>query len=169
MIGFFARMLPIAFRARRAEGETLVSTLPLRVQLREIDINVHMNQAEYPRVMELGRTDWFLRTGAWRRWRARGINPMVAEQTLTYRRELKPRQRYAIDTRAVGVEGRFLVVESHILVGERVHTRGVAQLLFVGPQGVMKAAEVAELAAEVQTSPLVVHDWTVHDRALPAG
>lgn len=161
MIGFFARMIPIALRARRAESDALVSVLPLRVQLREIDINLHMNQAEYPRVMELGRTDWFLRTGTWRRWRARGINPMVAEQTLTYRRELKPRQRYRIDTRAVGVEGRFLVVESHILVGDRVHTRGVAKLLFVGPDGVLGAEEVDALGEEVRTAALVVEDWRV--------
>jgi acyl-CoA thioesterase FadM len=161
MIGYFVRLLPIAVRARWQQQGQLVSRIDLRVQLGEIDINRHMNQAAYPRVMELGRTDWFIRSRAWRTWRGQGVNPMVAEQTITYRRELKPLARYTIDTRAVGIEGRFLILESHLLVRDRVHTRGVAKLLFVGPDGVLPAEAVEALARDVLDTPLEVEAWRV--------
>ena len=51
------------------------SVLSQHVWLDELDINVHMNNAKYLAVMDLGRTDWIVRTGAWRlmRWaRSRG-------------------------------------------------------------------------------------------------
>ena len=47
-----------------------VSVLRQRVWLDELDINVHMNNAKYLAVMDLGRTDWIVRSGAWR-WMTR--------------------------------------------------------------------------------------------------
>jgi acyl-CoA thioesterase FadM len=161
LIGFFARLVPIALRAKIRQDGSTVSRVSQRVRPGEIDINLHMNQAVYPRVFELGRTHWFIRSGAWKRWRAKGINPMVAEQTLTYRHELKPFTRYTIDTRAVGVDGRFLITEGHIVVGNRVHTKGVARLLFVGPNGVLPADEVEALTGWTWTDRLPVDNWTV--------
>jgi hypothetical protein len=60
MIGYFSRLLPVALKARFRASSSLVSRLPQRVSLRQIDLNRHMNQAQYPMVMELGRTDLLL-------------------------------------------------------------------------------------------------------------
>ncbi|MCA9567784.1 MAG: acyl-CoA thioesterase [Myxococcales bacterium] len=158
MIGYLARLAPVVLRASRAPAGP-VSRIHQRVRLSEIDTNLHMNQAVYARVAELGRADWFVRTGAFRRWRAAGLTPMVADQLLVYRRELKPLARYTLDTRATAVDGRLLTLEGHILVGDRVHTKITARLLFVGPDGVLPGESVADLAAPVLTEPLAVQDW----------
>ena len=161
MLSYVARTVPLVLRARlRADG-ALVSTLPRRVSLRQIDLNRHMNQAQYPAVMEQGRADLLLRCGAWLDWRSQGINPVVAEQNIQYRRELKPLQRYRIDSRVTGTTGRFVVVEHHLLVGQRVHAKGVAHLLFVGPDGVMDGPAVAEAVQPYVTDGLAVQDWAV--------
>ena len=39
------------------------SVLRMRVWLSDIDVNIHMNNARYLAVMDLGRFDLFLRTG----------------------------------------------------------------------------------------------------------
>jgi acyl-CoA thioesterase FadM len=159
MLSYLARTLPVAVRASLAKDGRLVSRIQRRVRLAEVDLNGHMNQAAYAQVLELGRTDWVIRSGAWAALRAERINAVVAEQRIVYRRELGPRQRYAIDTRAVAAEGRLLVFESHLLVGERVHAKAEAKLIFVGPDGVLPAAEVEERCAGFLIEPLAVDNW----------
>jgi len=132
-----------------------------RVGLGDIDLNRHMNQAAYARVCEHARVSWMLRTGALQGWRAIGVNPMVARQTLTYRRELAPFQRFCVETRAVGLEDRLLRLEQVLVVGDRVHARDDLALLFVGPGGVQSAAQVAELCEGLLTGPLPVEGWRV--------
>lgn len=161
MLGYIARSLPLAVRARMGKDGRLVSRVRRRVRLSEIDLNGHMNQAAYAQVLELGRMDWVIRTGAWDELGRREIGAAVAEQRIVYRRELKPRQRYEIDTRAVRVEGRLLVFEAHMIVGERVHAKADAKLIFIGPDGVLSADTVHTLCDGYLVQPLPVEDWRV--------
>ena len=161
MLAYLTRTVPLVLRARFGRDGRLVSRLQRRVKLSQVDFNLHMNQAVYAQVTELSRTDWVLRSGAWDRWRSHDVNPVVAEQTLVYRRELRPLQRYTLDTRAVAVEGRLLRTETWLLVGDRVHAKVVAKLIFVGPAGVLAADEAEGLCEGLTTAPLPVEDWTV--------
>lgn len=138
-----------------------VSRVTRRVGLHEIDTNRHMNQAVYAQVCELGRVDWFVRSGAWHAFSAKGAHPVVAEQRLVYRRELAPFARYVIDTRAIAVAGRLLEVQSLVLVGDRVHTTCDVKLIFIGAGGVLSPDAAANLCAGLLTAPLQVRDWRV--------
>ena len=154
-----ARMLPLIIRASLSREKTLVSRLRRRVHLSEIDFNMHMNQASYATVAEFGRTDWVFRSGLLARlWKSR-CKPVVAEQRLVYRRELKPGQRYLIDTRATGFDGRLLQVDSVLRVDDRVHAVVYAKLITIGPRGVLGADAARELASAFVTDPLRVEDW----------
>ncbi len=161
MISYFSRLLPVALKARFRTSSSLVSRLQQRVSYRQIDLNRHMNQAQYPIVMELGRTDLLLGNGSWAAWQAEGFNAVVAEQLLRYRRELKPLQRYVVDSRIVGVDGRFLVLEHHILVGSAVHATGTVKLIVVGKNGVLDASAVEEMARPWCAEHLTVDNWQV--------
>ena len=152
-------MLPVALRAGVRPNRSRVSVIHRRVTLSEIDTNLHMNQAVYAEVFELGRVDWMVGTGAWMHWRAAGANPMVAQQTITYRRELKPLQRYRIETRAVGTDGRMVRMQGVLAVGGRVHALGEQRLLLVGQGGVLGADEVTELVHERIVPALEIDDW----------
>lgn len=159
MLGYLARSLPLIVRASLPRERRLVSRITRRVKLAEIDINRHMNQASYAQVFELGRVDWFIRSGAWSDFRRRGIGAVVAEQRIVYRRELKPRQRYSIDTRAVRMDGRLLVFESLLVVGDRVHAKAEVKLIFIGSRGVLSADEARALCERYLVPPLAVQDW----------
>jgi acyl-CoA thioesterase FadM len=88
-----------------------VSILRQRVWLDELDINVHMNNAKYLAVMDLGRTDWIVRTGAWRWMRYDKMSPVVGGAMIRYRRSLKLFQPYFLKTRLLGWDDRWLYVE----------------------------------------------------------
>jgi len=122
---------------------------------------MHMNQASYATVAEFGRTDWAFRSGLFTRmWKAR-CKPVVAEQRLVYRRELKPGQRYVIDTRATGFDGRLLNVDSILRVDKQVHAVVYTKLITIGPRGVLSLEDSQELASSFITDPLPIEDWRV--------
>ncbi|HJK94049.1 MAG TPA: thioesterase family protein [Polyangiaceae bacterium LLY-WYZ-15_(1-7)] len=161
MLAYVARMLPVAVRSSRRRDGALVSRLNRRVRLGDVDINGHMNQAAYALVMEEGRMDLVLRSGLFAHFRAEGLRPVVGEQRLVYRRELKPLQRFEMDTRLVRIDGRLVVFESHLLVGERVHTLCEAKLLVLGEDGVLSPEATREACARWITDPLPVQNWHV--------
>lgn len=160
MLQHVTRTLPLLLRAGLGSRE-LVSRVHRRVRVSEIDFNLHMNQAAYAQVAELGRTDWVLRSGLIRAlWRAK-TKPVVAEQRLVYRRELRPGQRYALDTRATGFDGRLLQVDTHLIVGQRVHTAVFTKLISIGPDGVLDRETAQGVLSPFVTAPLQVEDWRV--------
>jgi acyl-CoA thioesterase FadM len=131
------------------------------VRLSESDFNMHMNQASYAQVAEFGRNDWVLRSGLVRAlWRAK-TKPVMAEQHIVYRRELKPGQRYVLDTRATGLDGRLLRVDGHLLVDDQVHAAVYAKLICIGPNGVLSPQAAEELLSPFVTDALAVEDWRV--------
>ncbi len=160
MLQHTARTLPLLLRAGLASRD-LVSRLQRRVRVGECDFNMHMNQAAYAEVAELGRTDWVFRSGLVRTlWRAK-TKPVVAEQRLVYRRELKPGQKYALDTRATGFDGRLLNVDTHLLVGDRVHAVVYTKLISIGPAGVLDPDAARDLLSPFVTDALPVQDWRI--------
>jgi acyl-CoA thioesterase FadM len=161
MLAYLARSLPLVVRAALPRDRGLVSRITRRVKLAEIDLNGHMNQASYAQVFELGRVDWFIGSGAWSAFRRQKVGAVVAEQRIVYRRELKPGQRYSIDTRAVRMEGRLLVFESLLLVGERVHAKAEVKLIFIARGGVLSAEDASSLCERYLVEPLAVEDWRV--------
>lgn len=150
-----------AWLGRDREATARISTLERRVKLRQVDVNRHMNQASYAEEFEWGRLDLLIRSRAWESWRRHGVNVVVADQHIVYRRELAPWARFRTDTRAVRVDGRLLCFEGHLLVGDRVHARGEARLLFVGRGGVLPPEQVPPLVERFLVPPLPVTDWTV--------
>jgi len=167
MLQHVARALPILVRAGLAR-RSLVSCIDLRVGLTQTDLNRHMNQASYAEVGERGRTDWILRSGLARQLLQVRVKPVVAEQRIVYRRELKPGQRFKLDTRATGIDGRLIDVDGHLIVGDRVHAVVYAKLISIGPDGVLDADAAHALLSPFVTDALEVEDWRVVDGARQA-
>ncbi len=162
MFRTYARMAPQVLRALLQRSDGLrVSRVRSRVYLDQVDFFGHMNQARYAEQFEVGRTDLVIRSGAWKAWRDDGVYPVVARQEITYRRELKPLQRFVMDSRAVGYEGRLLHIRGLMLVGDRVHARNDAFMIFIGPDGVLGEDEVRIHGDRLVTEPLAVDDWRV--------
>jgi len=161
MVLWLIRQVVVALRARLFVRRGMVHRSSRRVGLGDLDINWHMNQRIYAGVAEMHRLEWFVASELWRHWVEQGIKPLVAEQNITYRRELKLLTRYEVDTRPVRIDGRLLVVDHWFVVGDRVHTHIEIKMLFVGRDGVLSADEVKERIGPIVQEPLRVEDWKV--------
>ncbi|MBW2529709.1 MAG: acyl-CoA thioesterase [Deltaproteobacteria bacterium] len=157
----------IATTALRALGRprNLVSRLPHHVHLSYVDLNRHMNYASYLEVMELGRWHWGLVSGALRALLGTKLWPVVVKVDIEYRRELKPLQRFVVDTRLVGFEKRMMCFEQHVIVGDRVHAKAHVYALALRGGKVVDAKAVEEAGAAYVAEPLEVVGQRVVQRA----
>ena len=106
-----------------------ISRISMRVHWVDCDLNRHMTNSRYLGMMDVGRWDLSVRSGLWRMFRD-GLRPTVVEVALRFRRELRPGQRFTLDTRVTGFRGKAMLIEQTFLVGREVHARAeVANLL----------------------------------------
>ena len=136
-----------------------VSILPQRVWLDELDINVHMNNAKYLAVMDLGRTDWIVRTNARRLMTHEKMSPVVGGALVRYRRSLKLFQRYELKTRLLGWDERWLYIEQIMECRQGIACIAVQRTTFT-KNGKMVPPQ--ELAAKLghDAGQMPAPDWT---------
>ncbi|MDO5677719.1 MAG: acyl-CoA thioesterase [Propionibacteriaceae bacterium] len=135
------------FRPRAGLWQT--SRTPFRVMPTDLDVLGHMNNGKFLTLMDLGRLDLMLRTGMWQKLTKQGWYPVVAGQSITYRRSLNPFQKFDLYTRLVGYEGPWIYVEQQFCVGETLYAQAVVRARFLRKGGgSVDPAEVAALASE---------------------
>ena len=137
-----------------------VSVLQQRVWPDELDTNMHMNNAKYLAVMDLGRVDWIVRSGAWRLMRHEKMMPVVGGAMVRYRRSLTLFQRYELRTRLLGWDERWLYIEQIMECKDGGMACLAVQRTTFTRKG--KLVPTAELAARlgVDASAMPAPDWT---------
>ncbi|TBT82868.1 thioesterase [Propioniciclava sinopodophylli] len=147
-MNLYWRLLLLRLRlltARRVGPWDTVRT-PFRVVPTDLDLLLHMNNGKYLTLMDLGRMDLMLRSGMWAKVTERGWYPVVAGQTITYRRSLNPFQRFDLLTRVLGVDDRWIYLDQTFVVGETVHAHAVVRARFLKKGGgSVEHAELEEL------------------------
>lgn len=111
-----ARLLGRQWRREPFHPLTGVSRLGFRVWPHDLDTSVHMNNGRYLSLMDLGRTDWLIRTGLWRGVLRHRWTPILAAAQVRYRRELRPFQPFTIETRLLCWDARQAVMEQRFLI-----------------------------------------------------
>ena len=97
----FRTLLHVLFLARRKPSlghyeiaRTRFITLPT-----DLDINRHMNNGVYFSIMDVARFDMLVRNGVWKMMRDNDWYPVVASETITFRKSLQLRDRIQTQTR----------------------------------------------------------------------
>ncbi|WP_313399168.1 thioesterase family protein [Stenotrophomonas sp.] len=104
-----------------------VSRLQFRVLPNDLDLNMHMTNGRYWTIFDLGRLDLVLRTGLARVAMRSKWAPIAGAGTIQFRRELKPFQRFTLETRMIGWVGGRILMEQRVLIGpeQTVATRAL--------------------------------------------
>ena len=104
-----------------------VSRLQFRVLPNDLDSNLHMTNGRYWNIFDLGRLDLILRMGLGRVALREKWAPIVGAGTIQFRRELKPFQRFTLETRLVGWVGSRGIMEQRVLIGaeQKIATRAL--------------------------------------------
>ncbi|MDN6380314.1 MAG: thioesterase family protein, partial [Brevibacterium aurantiacum] len=98
-------MIRVRFRSRLSMWDT--SHVRFRVNLSDLDVMRHMNNGRYLTLMDLGRMDLMLRSGFWKKVTDQGWYPVIAGQSITYRRSLTLWQKFELSSRVIGHDERW--------------------------------------------------------------
>ena len=164
------------YRPRRpVPGQDLFSpsVTRMRVHLSDLDLYRHVNNGIYLQCMDVARSNYLADLGSFDALNARGWYPVVAAQTIKYRRSLTFRQRFEITTTVLGWDARVVYLEQAFSrrgrdgLPEHV-ARGVVAGRFLGRDGTRVAApDVVELlAGSPVPSPPVPDDVAAWARAV---
>jgi acyl-CoA thioesterase FadM len=144
------------------------SVLSFRVWPNDLDINLHMNNARYLGVMDIGRFDLAIRCGLARLVWRRKLKPVVASAMVRFRRSLAPFERFTLRSRIVGWDEKWIFIEHNIERGGEMYCQAIVKALFLTRSGAVPTRELLDaVGARVPASELP--DWIAHWQAAEAG
>lgn len=147
--------------AKNAFRRDKIDRMESRVPPRHLDLNIHMNYASYLEVMEEGRWRWMAAAGLLPRMFKGEIKMVVGTLDITYRRELKPFQKFLLDTRVIGQHRRAIRFQQTFLVGDKVHAQSQIDILVLKGGSVISAEETEQWVVPYASEPLPITDWIV--------
>ncbi|CCG41464.1 thioesterase family protein [Magnetospirillum molischianum] len=145
-----------------------LSVLRFRVWPHDLDVNVHMNNARYLALMDLGRLDMIIRGKLWRTVLRERWQPVLAGSVVRYRRPLRPFQRFSLTSRLIAWDDRWIYMEHRVETEEGLSCQALMRGAFVGKNGVVPPSKVIEAAGFSGPSPKVpawVESWRDLDTA----
>lgn len=145
------------------------SALAFRVMPADIDINLHMNNARYLAMMDLGRWDFILRSGLWRHVLRDRLQPVIGGAVVRFRRPLRPFHPFVLKTRQVTWDDRWLYLEQTIESDGLLICSAQVRAAFLHEGVAVPPARVAGLAGAGRTPPLPpawVQTWRDFDAGL---
>ena len=122
-----------------------VARTKLRVLPTDLDFLGHMNNGVYLSIADLGRMDLLVRSGVWARFQKLGYYPVVASETITFRKSLQPWQRFDLESRVVGYDAKACYIEQRFVVdGEIFATMFIRGRFLKKGGGVVSIGELSE-------------------------
>jgi acyl-CoA thioesterase FadM len=132
----------------------------LRVWPNDLDFNLHVNNGRYLTLADIGRMDWFVRTGVWQLARREKALPIVGDAIAKFRKDLRLFQTFCIDTRILGWDQRWGFLEHRFIREDRVLGVVAIRGVFKGPSGALEpGALLSKLGTSTESPPLP--DWVV--------
>lgn len=86
-----------------------------RVLPHDLDLNFHVNNGRYLTFADLGRMDWFVRTGCFQAARKEKCIPVIGDATARFIRQLKAFDRFYVETQLLGWNEKWAYIEHKVL------------------------------------------------------
>ena len=164
-MNLYLRLLWTLLRSLRLPPITLGDTLErsLRVLPNDLDINGHMNNGRYMTLVDLMLVEYFVRSGFARVMLRQGWRPMAGGSFITYRKGLKPLQRYRLRFRQEGADKHWNYMRFEFLREDgTLCAAGYMKGAAVGRQGLVPNANsyaTLGLPFEPMDLPQAVRHW----------
>ncbi|MFF9564148.1 acyl-CoA thioesterase [Leifsonia sp. NPDC014704] len=152
-------------------GHWDVARTKFRVLPTDLDILKHMNNGVYLSIADIGRFDLLMRNGVWAIFKKRGWYPVVASETISFRKSLELWQPFVVESRILGFDEKAVYVEQRFTVGGEIYTQAFIRGRFLKRGGGI--VTIDELLEAVGPSPtdVTVPEWLRAwgaDAALPS-
>jgi len=142
----------VSFGAGRLD-HLATTRVRMRVWPTDLDFNLHVNNGRYLALADIGRVHWFLRTGVLQAARRHKAVPIIGDAIAKFRRDLKPFQRFEIETRMLGWDHRWGFLEHRFVREGRVIGVVAIRGVFKGPDGPVHPATLLTALGSNATSP----------------
>lgn len=148
-------------RSRRASplGSTDVGRMTFRVVPTDLDVLGHMNNGVYFSLMDLGRIDLMIRTGAWKRLTALGMYPVMASETMSFRKSLQPWQKFELETRLIGIDDKAVYCEQRFVVDGEIYAQAMTRARFLRKGGGVVSIDDLTAVLEVDAAHFPPPEW----------
>jgi len=143
------------------------STITFRVWPNDLDLNLHMTNSRYFALMDAARYDMVIRAGSWPVWKRNGWYPVVASQSIRFRRSLRPWSRYTIRTRILGWDERSMYMGQRFEEDGHVCAEAVVRAAFLSKGGRVAPADIMAAAGFPPDSPPLPPDVVAWASATP--
>lgn len=122
----------------------------------DLDVLRHVNNGVYLSMLDVARVDLMLRSGAWKVLRRRGFYPVVAAETIRFRRSLQLFQSFEVETSIIGWDEKAFLIEHRFLRGEELVAEAVIRARFLRKRGgTVGTSELLEaLGHRTESKPL---------------
>ena len=143
------------FRSRIAPLDE--SVVRFTVLPHDCDLNIHLNAGRYLSFMDVARMDLIGRTGLLRRMLKRGWRPIMGGCTITYRREIRPFERFRVRSRVAAWDEKWFYIEHIVEKSEDTFcAKATVRSLIRGKGGNIAPQEVLALvgAGDLQSPEL---------------
>ena len=160
-MNLYFRLLLLWLRNRRQAPMDLWGTAktPFRVLPTDLDPLGHMTNSRYLTIMDVGRIDLMMRSGFWTKMKEQGWYPVVAGQTITYRKSLQPGRRFELHTRIIGFDDRWGYLEQTFRAGTTVYAQAYVRTRFLKRSGGSVEHDELEAFAGGFPASLEVPEW----------
>ena len=152
-------------------GHYDVAYTKFRVMPTDLDTLNHMNNGVYLSIADIGRFDLFTRNGVWAIFKEQGWYPVVASETISFRKSLEPWQVFVVESRLLGVDEKAAYMEQRFTVDGEIYTKAFIRARFLKKSGgIVPIDELLEAVGPVPRDSRVP-EWLVEwgaDAALPS-
>lgn len=135
----------------------------IRVYPNDLDIFLHVNNGVYLTYADLGRTDLLLRSNVFHLIRKQGWYPVVAAETIQFKKSLKLGQRFSISTKILGWDERSIYLEQRFEHNNEWVATALIDAIFLSKKGGKVTPEqictLIGLSDQSPPLPEYVHKW----------
>jgi len=125
----------------------------------DLDALLHVNNGVYLTLMDLGRVDLLLRSDAYYAIRKEGWYPVLAAETIRFKRSLKLFQKFIIRTSVIGWDERSIYLEQLFISKGKLVAKAVVDARFLKKKGgIVTPAELLAFL-EIDQSSSELPDW----------
>ena len=151
--------LTVRFRSRCSVlGPTV---LKFRVLPSDLDLLGHLNNGKYLTILDICRLDLVTRSGLLRELTKRRWYPVVAAQTIQFRRSLYPFKKFQVTTEVVGWDEKYFFIRHLLTADSELVALALIAKRFLGPRAARLAPRqilniLGQAPAPPQTPPWLV-------------
>ncbi len=120
----------------------------------DLDVLLHVNNGVYLSMLDVARVDLLLRSGTASQLRRNGFYPVVAAETIRFRRSLKLFQVFEVETAIIGWDDKAFIIQHRFLRREELVAEAIVRSRILRRSGgTVSSRELLDLVGRSEPSP----------------